>query len=244
MRDALKDVVKTISSFGCLPEILVTGTDTETLFECMTDKQEVVLKARLNTPVPELKGQFGMTNLTIIKGLLDYPAFMEQPPEVVRETRQGVERPIEVLFRDSKKRHAAYRFTPPELMPKQPNIAPLKWDVEFAPTNEAMKELSSLVNIFSAIDPQFMVKTQDGELRFYIGGDSSSNHRTYVTMAEVTGPGLSKSLNWGVGHILGCFKVFQETNDPKISIISRGYMKIEFSTEFAQYMVILPARIS
>lgn len=239
MRDALRDVVKTISSLGVLGEILVTGSEDETLFEGITDKQEMVLKVKLLNAEPSLKGQFGMVNLSIIKGLLDFPAFMEGPePTVVRDTRTDT--PMEVLFRDVKKRTAAYRFTPPSLMPKQPTIAPLKWDVEFTPTRETIKELSTLVGVFSAIDPQFTVKTEEGELRFYIGGES--NHRTYVTMAEVDGPGLSRSLNWNIGLLMSSLKVIQEHRDPTISLISRGFMKMSFSTDFAQYTIFLPAR--
>lgn len=244
MREVLVDVLKHATALGFLDTIKVTGTKESTTFESMTEKQEIVFKAYLKNPIEEFEGEFGMTNLSVIKGLTDFAAFKAEgaTTSVKREKRQGREIPVELTFADADGRTGTYRFTPPELIPNQPRLPPVKWDVTFKPQRAKILELQQLSGIFSAIDPVFNVKTVDDELRFYLGDEKSANHRTYVVMEKPCAGKLDRTLPWTVPHLLSVLKLFNDSSNAEISIISRGFMLVTFETPHANYELMLPAK--
>jgi hypothetical protein len=244
MREVLADVLKHATSLGFLDTIKITGTNDSTTFESMTEKQEIVFKAYLKEPIVDFEGEFGMTNLSVIKGLTDFSSFKADGASVSvkREKRQGREIPVELIFSDAEGRTACYRFTPPDLVPNQPRLPPVKWDVTFKPQKAKIQELQQLSGIFSVIDPVFNVKTVEDELRFYIGDENSANHRTYVVMEKPCNGKMDRTLPWTIPHLMSVLKLFNDSSNAEISIISRGFMRVTFETAHANYDIMLPAK--
>lgn len=244
MREVLVDVLKHTTSLGCLEILKVSGSEDETLIESMAPDNSIVFKAYLKQPIAEFQGEFGMTNLNILKGLTEFAPFKADNAtvSVKRETRNGKEFPVEIVFKDEEGRPAHFRLVTPDLVPNQPKPITTNWDISFEPTKSKIQELSKLASIFSSTEDFFFVKNVDGELRFYIGEEGSASHRSYVVFNKPT-EGTLNGLHWLISQVLDVLKLVGEnTISTKISIISRGLLQIELETEHANYLYLLPAK--
>jgi hypothetical protein len=243
MREVLVDVLKHTTSLGILETLKVSGSDEETLIESMAADNSVIFKAYLKEPIKEFQGEFGMTNLGILKGLTDFAPFMTDNAtvSVKRETRNGKEFPVEIIFKDEEGRPAHFRMVTPDLVPNQPKAISSNWDINFEPTKSKIQELSKLASIFSSTEDFFFVKNVDGELRFYIGEEGSSSHRSYVVFNKST-EGTLNGLYWLISQILNVLKLVGENTQTKISIMNRGLLQIQLETTYATYLYMLPAK--
>ncbi len=134
--------------------------------------------------------------------------------------RFNKEFPIEIIFTDAEKRPAFYRMVSSEVVPNQPKPISSTWDIVFEPTKSKIQELSKLASIFSSTEEFFFVKNVDGELRFYIGDEGSTSHRSYVVFNKPT-EGTLNGLNWLISQILNVLKLIgEDTKSTKISIIN------------------------
>jgi len=243
MREILVDVLKHTTTLGVLDILKVTGTDDETKIESMAPDNSIVFKAFLKKPITEFKGEFGMSNLSVLKGLSEFPPFKADGAtvNVKRETRDGVDGPTEIIFKDEDGRPAHYRLTSPKLVPNQPKAIASSWDIDFEPTKSKIQELSKLASIF-AQEQFFFVKNVEGELRFYIGEEGSASHHTYVTFNKPT-EGTLNGLHWLTAQILDVLKLVGEgTLSTKMSILNRGLLQVTLETEHANYVYMLPAK--
>ena len=75
MRDHLLDIVKNTHGLGGISLVKVIGTDTDTAIESLAEDRSVIVQGKLNSPVAEFIGTFGMPNLdklNIILGISEY----------------------------------------------------------------------------------------------------------------------------------------------------------------------------
>lgn len=245
MRDILTDVLKHTISLGVLDTLKVTGDERGTRVESYTSDTNLVFKCNIKKPIKEFTGEFGMTSLGILKGLLDFAPFRtdEATISVKIEKRNNINQPTEIVFNDADGRPAYYRLTAAEVIPVQPTMPPAQWDIEFVPSNSKIAELTKLASIFTAVEKIVCVKMVDNELRFYIGDEGSSSHRSYVVIEKgVTG--TIPELYWDIDRILNVFRLISPdtTLSTKVSIMAKGLMQISIETEHAVYLYLLPAQ--
>jgi hypothetical protein len=249
MRETIQDIVKHTGGLGFIDTVKISGTDEETLVEAMDNERTVIVKGKLLKSEPELKGEFGMSHLPLLQGLVNYALFKTDDAkiEIKRRERNGKLTPEEISFLSADgKSSGAYRLMASDLIPEQAKFLGTTWDVELDPSASKLKELQALAGLYGQFENFFMVKTvtnKEGknELRFYIGDEGSSMHRAFLTVGdEVTGT-LGGDLHWGIAPVLAILKLGAEENI-KLQFSSRGALQISMTSSAAEYKFILPAR--
>jgi hypothetical protein len=249
MRETIQDIVKHTGGLGFIETVKITGSEEETLVEAMDNERTVIVKGKLLTPETNLKGEFGMSNLSLIQGLVGSALYKGDgvSVDVKRRERNGKQVPEEISFHNATtKSSASYRLMATDLIPEQAKFLGTQWDVEVDPSASKLKELQALATLYSQFESYFTVKTvksDEGknELRFYIGEEGSSMHRAFLTINDDVEGTLGGDLHWPIQSVLSILKLGAEEN-LKLQFSSRGALQITMTSATAEYRYILPAR--
>ena len=243
MKDVLVDILAHTIPLNILDTIKVTGSNTETLFESLAADTSIVFKANLKTPLPELNGIFGMSNLKILKGLTDFASFKTDNATVSirNEIKDNVDTPVEIIFKDEDNRTAHYRLLPPSIVPNQPKPINSAWDITFIPTKSKIQELNKAAQIFSGQEEFFFVKTVGDELQIFIGEEGSSSHRMYVTFNKGS-TGTVSGLHWNISQVIDVLKLITDSDITEMKIMNKGLLQISIENDVATYQFLLPAK--
>jgi len=240
MRDYLLDLVEHSYDLGCIDLIKVTGTDKETTVDGLAENKSVVLQAKFATPVAEFIGTFGMPNLSKLKILLNLQEYREDAQiTVTSQNRNGVDSPVGLHFENKTGDFKNdYRFMVSEIVNdklKTAKMKPLTWHVEFEPTVAAIQRLKMQAQA-NAEEPNFMAKTENGDLKFYFG-DHSTHAGNFVFHPGTAGK-LTRSWLWPVSQFIAIMNL---TGDKTVRISDDGAAKITVDSGIAVYEYILPA---
>ena len=241
MRDNLLDIVKNTYGLGIIDLVKINGTDTETTIEALAEDRSVIVKARVNNPLTELKGTFGMPNLGQLNTILGGPVYKENAKiTLTTQERNGENVPVGLHFENAAGDFKnEYRFMSQEIVNdklKSVKMRDVNWNVEFEPGKEATDRLKFM----ASTNPQettFIAKTDDGNLKIYFG-DHSTHAGNFVFQAGVDGT-LSKGWSWPVNAVIGILSL---TGNKKFAISDEGAAKITVDTGLSTYDYILPAQ--
>ncbi len=240
MKDYLLDLVEHSYDLGCIDLIKITGTDKETTVDGLAENKSVVMQAKFATPVAEFIGTFGMPNLSKLKILLNLQEYKEDAQiTVTSQNRNGVDSPVGLHFENKTGDFKNdYRFMVSEIVNdklKTAKMKPLTWHVEFEPTVAAIQRLKMQAQA-NAEEPNFMAKTENGDLKFYFG-DHSTHAGNFVFHSGTTGK-LARSWLWPVSQFIAIMNL---TGDKTVRISDDGAAKITVDSGIAVYEYILPA---
>lgn len=244
MRTTLIDIVKHTGGLGFLDTIKISGDEDSTVVESMESKgRTVILKAKLTKPLPEFAGVSGLTHLSLLNGLLNYPNFKADGAVISikhRETNEG-RLPEEIIFCDEKGQTATYRLMNSKSIPAQPRFHGTNWEVEVTPSVSKIKEFQTMAGLYASYSDHFTARTVDGELRFYVGDDNASMHKMFITIDENVDAKLVGDLYFPIQQVLSVLKLGIEEN-VKVSISNDGALQLTLESGFAEYKYIFPAR--
>lgn len=240
MRDNLLDLVEHTFDLGCIELIKITGTDKETTIDGVATDKSVVLQAKFANPVADFIGTFGMPNLGKLKILLNLQEYKEDAQiTVLRQNRNGVDSPVGLHFENKAGDFKNdYRFMVSEVVAeqlKQFKMKPVPWAVEFEPTVAAIQRLKMQAQA-NAETPNFMAKTENGDLKFFFG-DHSTHAGDFVFQPGVSGK-LTRPWLWPVSQFIAIMNL---TGDKTVRISDDGATKITVDSGIAVYDYILPA---
>lgn len=246
MREVISDIVKHTGGLGFIEIVKITGSDEETKIEAMDNDKTVIVKGNLSEPLPEFEGEFGMGNLSLIKGLADHPNFRTDNAkvDVIRgedpvNAKKTV--PNEIIFIDEQGQTASYRFMNSQLVPSQARFLGTTWDVSIKPSKSKVTEFSSFAGLYSAFETLFMVDVEDGDLRFHIGDPNGISHKASIIIErEVTGK-MSGGLYWPIAQVLSILKLGLDEN-VTMNFSAKGALMIELTNNISNYQYILPAK--
>jgi hypothetical protein len=242
-KNVIQDIVKKIGGLGFVEQIKVTGTADETRIEAVDADKSVIIKAKTKEAQADLVGEFGVANLQLLNGLLNFASYKTDDAtfNVTRRDMNGKSTPEEFEFRDAKGLGANFRLMSAQLVGDQPLVADIKWDVEFTPAKAKIQEFQGLAGLYSQFDQFFSVKTKDGSLVFAIGEEGSATHRASMVFEETITGELKGELLWPISQFLSILKS-ADGNDYKVGITSKGALLVAVTTDHAEYNYILPAR--
>ena len=246
MREIISDIVKHTGGLGFIDVLKITGSDEATLIEAMDNDKTVIVKGKLAEPLVEFDGEFGMGNLSLIKGLVDHPNFRTDGAkvEVVRETdpvNESQKVPTEMVFIDEQGQSASYRFMSSQLVPNQAKFLGTSWDVSIKPSKSKVSEFASFANLYSSFETLFMVDTHDGDLRFNIGDPNGNSHKTSIVIEKDVEGSMSGGLYWPIAQVLSILKLGGEEN-VTMNFSNKGALMIQLTSDISNYQYILPAK--
>ena len=239
MRDHLLDIVKNTYGLGNIDLVKITGTAEETAIEALSEDRSVIVQAKLNGPVAEFVGTFGMPNLSKLNTILGIPEYKENA-KISIKNREDNGLPEGLHFENAAGDFKNdYRFMSQEIVVdklKTVKFRGVNWNVEFEPTVSAIQRLKFMASANSE-EVNFTAKTEGSDLKFFFG-DHSTHAGNFVFQAGVSGS-LSKGWNWPVSAVIAILNL----NGNKVFRISdEGAAQITVDTGLATYNYILPAQ--
>ena len=117
---------------------------------------------------------------------------------------------------------------------KEPN-----WDVVFEPSKAKVSELTQVAGIYGGIEPNFSVKTEDGNLIITLGSSEGGflGKRTFAN--NVAGE-INEGWSWPLNQVLAILKLGM-SGICNMKISSAGALMISIDSGLGVYDYILPA---
>jgi hypothetical protein len=242
-KNVVADIVKKIGGLGFVETLRVTGTADDTKVEAIDNEKTVIIKAKTKEVQSDLVGEFGIANLQLLNGLLNFASYKTDDAtfNVTRREKNGTLTPTEFEFRDANGLGANFYLMSANLVPEQPLVADSKWDVSFVPAKAKIQEFAGLAGLYSQFDQYFSVKTKDGSLLFSIGDEGSSTHHASMVFEQDIEGELKGELLWPITQFLSILKS-ADGHEHSVGITSKGALLVSVTTEHAKFDFILPAR--
>jgi hypothetical protein len=242
MRDHLLDIVRNTYGLGTIDTVKVTGTDTETTIEANAEDRSVIVQAKLNGPVAEFVGVFGMPNLGKLNTILGIPEYKEDAKITLNtQDKNGATVPTGLHFENKAGDFKNdYRFMSQEIVVDRVKSIisrkELLWAVEFEPTAANIQRLKFQASANSD-ETTFTAKTEGNELKLFFG-DHSSHAGNFVFQSGVTGA-LTKPLSFPVAAVISILGL---SGDKTFRLSNDGVLQISVNTGLATYNYLLPAQ--
>jgi hypothetical protein len=241
MRDHLLDIVQHTHGLGVIGLVKITGTEDATTLDALSEDRSVILQSKFKDPIPEFVGVFGMPNLNKLNTILNIPEYKEGAQiSVTRRDKNGVDIPEGIHFENKAGDFKNdYRFMSSEIVTdklKTVRMKQVSWSVDIVPTSASIQRLKFQAQANSE-EPNFIAKTENGELKFYFG-DHSSHAGNFVFQQGVTGK-LTKAWAWPVGVVIG---ILELPGDKTFKISDEGVAMITVDSGIAEYNYLLPAQ--
>lgn len=241
MRDILSEIVK--QTIGLFDTVKITGTEEEIKVEAMDDSMTLFLKGFLK-PSPEFIGEFGLTNLDMLNGLLNFTSYKTEGSKftVKRATLPKVgETVVAFQFTDANGTGSKFATMNPNVIKAQAVIGSIDWEVQTVPTKSKITEFTQLTSLYKSVDETFRATIVDGNLVFSLGDSHDTTHNASMVFASGIDGKLSKDImKWKSGLFLNILKVATVNNEvPTLSISGRGPMGVSLKTENGSYNYVL-----
>jgi hypothetical protein len=241
MRDHLLDIVKNTYGLGIIDLVKVSGTDAETNIEALAEDRSVIVKAKLNTPVTEFNGTFGMPNLGKLSTILGISEYAKDAKiTLTKQDRNGESVPVGLHFENAAGDFKNdYRFMTQQIVEdklKTVTMRQVNWNIEFTPSVNNIQRLKFMASA-NAEELNFTAKTEGTDLKLFFG-DHSSHAGDFVFQAGVTGT-LTKAWAWPVAAVSSILSL---SGDKTFRISDEGAAQITVDSGLATYDYILPAQ--
>lgn len=241
MRDHLLDIVKNTHGLGIIDLVKVNGTASETSIEALAEDRSVIVQGKLNSPVAEFIGTFGMPNLGKLNTILGISEYKENAKITLNtQDKEGTTVPTGLHFENATGDFKNdYRFMSQELVTdklKTVKFRGVTWNVEFEPTIANIQRLKFQASA-NAEETVFTAKTEGTDLKLFFG-DHSSHAGNFVFQSGVTGA-LSKGWSWPISAFIAILSL---SGDKTVRISDEGAAQITVNTGLATYNYILPAQ--
>lgn len=247
MRLKLADMLKQVG--GSFDKIRITGTPGTTKLEGNKDKVLFVV-GTMKEPIEEFSnGDFGMGDLSILAGLLNFPSYKAPNASLTVHQADGSVGVYvsEFVFRDEQGSTTSYKTMAPRLVGDQATIATIPWDVEVAPTKAKIAEFTAHAQLLSAVDNNFGVRIENGTMFLTIGsangtsGVAGSHTATIAFATGIESKYTASKVVFNTSHLLTALK--NAGNFPvKVRFSNKGIAGVLVETDFATYAYFLRAK--
>lgn len=240
LKDYVQDLVKTVVSTGFFDKIKITANSKDILVEALEKDKDVVLKGQWNTPLSDLNGQFGLSNLGLLGTIISDNEFSSDDSklEVVYKNKE----PEELTYENKSKSFINYRFMSTKLIPDQPKFIEPAWDVVIKPTKANIQQFTWAANGLGAYEQYFTPTIKNGDLKFFIGEDGSANQRGSVTFASGLKEKFDCEHKWKISHIQAVLKL-ADSAETEMAFSVKGAIQIKVNTGVGVYKFIFPAKV-
>jgi len=237
MKDYLQDIVQHTHGLGIIDLVKITGTDSSTIIDAVSEDRVAIIQAQFHSPVPEFIGTFGMPNLGKLNTILNIPEYKENASlSIIKKDQLPTGVHFENAVGDFKN---DYRFMSAEIINdklKTVKFKGVKWGVEIEPSVAAIQRLKFQSQANSE-ETTFIARTENNNLVFYFGDHSS--HAGNFVFAHDVGGSLTKAWNWPVSAVISILSL---SGDKMIRFSDEGAAQITVDSGLAIYNYILPAQ--
>lgn len=243
IKDVISDIVKhTAVSF--IEHVKISGSNEQTCIDAMDADRTVILKGVLHAPIEDFEGEIGFGNLPFLKGVLNLANYKADGStvEIVSREKNGIKMPDHLLFKDENGNTDKYRFMSKEIIDQVLKTVKFKganWDIVVTPTKQNVSELQSMASIYGGIEPNFTLKTENGNLVISLGNvnGSFSGKRIFATNL---GGDFKEQFAWPLKQVLAILNLGM-SGKCTLSLSKLGALQISVDSGIGKYDYILPA---
>ena len=245
IKDTLKDVIRHTHDLGIFEMVKIKGSTESTEIETVDADKTVILKGSTNNPVVDFAdATVGLSRMAVLKGYLQYPGFDKEDSTVTVQTqeRNGEQVPVEVAFTSTEGTDAHYRFMLADVINQQLKDIKFKgaeFDVTIQPSKKMMQDLSYFNNVLAAYEANFMPKTEEGALYFYVCAEGSD--RTNILIIYNVEGEINTDWNWPLDIVLKILRL-SDNAEVDMSFNNQGLLQITVNSGMGVYTYLLPAR--
>ncbi len=237
LKDIVLDVAKNIASLGTFEEILVEREADKTKFTAYPEDNTLTVLASTPQRFEDLPEQYGMLNLGFLVGITNLYKEQDAKVDAGTNSRSEVDR---LVFTDKNGNNDHYRLTPTNLMKtKSRNFKGTSWDVTVQPAANKISELATRAGLYTNIDPNMTVTTENGKLVFTLGGAAGGGHSGKFVFADTTQT-LKRPVMFPIGAFVLALKTASQ-GTPTVSI-SEKVARIEFDSGVIAYEYLVMAQ--
>lgn len=239
MREQLTDIIRQVAPL--FKKIKITGDDSSTKVEAFDDDKILVLRASLKEPVAEFTGQFGISSLPMLGGLLSQVTYKAEGASLLVHRSDVGDYVSEFEFREKRGGLTRFKTMNPRLV-ESAQISNIPWHIMIQPTKSSIAELTSFAALFAEVDTMFGVKVDNQTLFITIGGGASGTHTSSVVFAtDIKENYSSAGATYNTRHLLAVLKN-AGTNPTEVRFSELGVASVIVETDYGIYTYYLRAK--
>lgn len=236
----LTDVVKQCA-LANIEVLKITGTSSETKVQTFDTDKTLFIEAILNDPVPEFEGEFGITNLKMLNGLLGFANYQtESATFKVREREVNGRKSLDQFEFKGAGSKSVFKLMDIQHVPQQATISSIPWGVTLEEVSKSkITEFTQFAGLYAEIDKYFSVTAEGDNLVLTLGQQASSSHSGSMVFAENIDGSLSGTLTFPVDRFLTLMKISQNAQSSKLMFSNKGLLGVEAVTPHGLYKYFL-----
>lgn len=237
---ALSDVIKHCALTN-IETIKVTGDDKETKVQTFDSDKTLFIEGILTDVIPEFVGEFGITNLKMLNGLLGFTNYQTDGANFKVRTRDiGGNKVLDQFEFKGAGSKSVFKLMDIQHVPTQASIANIPWSITLDEISKSkLTEFQQFAGLYSEIDKHFTVLLEDGNLVVRFGKDASSLHSGSMNFAENVAGTLTGELTFPVDKFLTLMKIAVSASSSKLMLSSKGLLGVEVVTNYGSYKYFL-----
>ena len=242
MKDIILDILSYTANTGFFDYIKIVGDDEKTQILASDSSQSIIVNAETKKSIPEFIGTFGLGNLRYLQGVAHLDVFKEEGSDVTVQykDRNGTEVAELIEYANRNGTNITYRLMHESTIPSVPIFRGTEWDLVIKPTREKIAEFSQLAALHAEIEEQFIAKTVNGDLVFYIGEEGASTHKARFTFHNNVDGNINVGMKWTINHALAALRL-SESGDSVVKFSNKGVICVTVDSGLAVYNIILLA---
>lgn len=230
----LAEIIK-YCNLGGVEVIKITGTDRDVLVQCHDEDKTLYVVGNIKSEIPEFKGEFGITNLKMLSGLLNFSHFQEATFKVLTRKVDDVDMPSQLQFK-GKGSKSQFNLMDSRYVPKQAKVSEIPWEVEIDDlTKDTLTEFQQFAGLYSEIDKHFNISVENGNVNVAFGEEASSTHSGSMRLTAAKTNSTIAPLSFPVDKFIMLMKLAIASENGKIMITSKGLLGLDVETEFGVY---------
>jgi hypothetical protein len=229
------DVLK-YSNIAKIDVLKVTPEGDKLRMQSYDGDRVLFIDAYTHDSYPEITGEFGLFNFKILKGLLSLPNFQSENATFKIGTRKidDGQFPDRIDFRGGGTK-ATFRLMNKEVVPEQPTIVNIPWDITLTPTPSKVAEFQQMASLYSDVEGMFSIRTDGTDLVVDFGNDSASTHSASMVLATEVNGALVGDMKFPIAHFLTLMKLTADTKSTELRLTSKGLLGVVSATDYATY---------
>lgn len=246
MRKIIQEIISYVGGVANIDSARITGDDRIVTIDTIDEAQTVIIKGRLKSVADEFKGEIGLGKFARLKGLINFANFKTEDADIklVYRKRNDVEVPEDLVFsNETTGNYASHRLVHPDTLPPKARFKGANWDVVVSPTSNKVQEFQTLANISSSDVDYFNVKTENGNLVFYLGDVNQGGDTVSMIFSNDVSGNMSHGWSWPLMQVLQIIKLAPDISKLKLNFSDQGALQIDVETALADWSYILPAKL-
>lgn len=198
------------------------------------DDRVLFIDAFTHEAVEEVSGEFGLFNFKILKGLLTMTNFLTDEATIKVGSRKDGTVPDRIDFKGGGSK-ATFRLMNKEVVPEQPTIVNIPWDISFTPQAAKIAEFQQIASLYNDVEGLFSLRTDGTDLVADFGNDSASTHSASMVLEHGVTGSIVGEMKFPIDKFLILMKTSMGAKSCEIKITSKGLLGVEAVTEYATY---------